>query len=70
MASRHYRRIYTTKPDCTGRIAMFTSATLLDTLPAFEIIGWGSAGTLVILFGEIVYKRFGYRIREKLWKSS
>lgn len=71
IANRHYRRIYTTKPDCTGRIAMFTSATLLDTLPAFLIIAWGFAATLGILFGEIIFKKIGHRIQRKTpWKIS
>lgn len=57
IANRHYRRIYTTKPDCTGRIAMFTSATLLDTLPAFIIMSWGFAIAIGILLVEIMYKK-------------
>lgn len=69
IANRHYRRIYTTKPDCTGRIAMFTSATLLDTLPAFIIIAWGFVGALGILLCEKLYTQFGHRFIHYVHKN-
>lgn len=66
LAKRHYNRIYTIKPDCTGQIAMFTSATLFDTMPAFFVLGWGCGATVAALLGELVWTKYGRRWKGKM----
>lgn len=61
--NRHYRRIYAQKPECGGSTAMFMSATLLDTMPAFQILAWGTGGALFSFAIEIIFKRYS-AIRE------
>ncbi|XP_055632641.1 uncharacterized protein LOC129773112 [Toxorhynchites rutilus septentrionalis] len=58
--NRQWKRIYAPKPTCAGGIA-FLPLTAVDTGFAVEVIGWGMMVAIVLLAGEIGWRR--YRIR-------
>lgn len=59
---RHKQRYFPQKPDCSGSTQMFVPATLLDTLPAFEIIICGVGAAIFVCLAEMLCFRFKDRI--------
>lgn len=58
LQERENSRLYTRKPKCSGGGGHFVTASLVDTGPAMLVLVYGYAIAAILLFSEILVKKF------------